>query len=34
MAEKVAEVGDRVLRVADELRLGLSAMELFSFDIG
>lgn len=34
LAQEVAEVGDGVVRVADELALGLSAVELFSLDVG
>lgn len=34
MAQEVAKVGDRVLGVADQLALGLSAVQLFSLDVG
>ena len=34
MSEKVAEVGDCVLRIADELALGLSTVEFLSFNVG
>jgi hypothetical protein len=31
LADEVAEVGNRVLRIADKLAFGLSSVELFSF---
>ena len=34
LAQEIAKVGRRVLRIADELALGLPAMEFFAFDIG
>jgi hypothetical protein len=34
LAQEVAEVGNRVLRIADELALSLPAMELFALDVG
>jgi hypothetical protein len=34
LAEEIAEVGDSVLRIADELRLGLTTVEFFSLDVG
>jgi hypothetical protein len=34
LAEEIAEVGDCVLRIADELALSLTAGKFFAFDIG
>jgi hypothetical protein len=34
LAQEVAEVGNCVLRIADELALGLPAVELFALDVG
>jgi len=34
LAEEVAEVGDCIFGVANKLGLGLSAMQLLTFDIG
>jgi hypothetical protein len=34
LAEKVAEVCDGVLRIADNLGLGLTTVEFFAFDVG
>lgn len=34
LAQEVAEVGDRILGVADILALGLSTVEFFAFDVG
>lgn len=34
LAEEISEVGNGVLGVANELRLGLSTVELFTRDVG
>ena len=34
LAKEIAEVCNGVLRIADNLGLGLTTVELFSFDVG